>query len=366
MRRFCFRLSIITLALVATLPALAAEGRTPVFLDGTIIGADGRYILTRNIVSGGAGPVISITASNVDLDLNGFTIFGALGTVGIEIPPVPVSQDIKIHNGTIIGGDVAIFHPPGPPAERLVIEDLKLRDQGLDAIAIFDTFETVHIRRVSIRRTGATGILIIGPAFTNGSIENCSIKETSGAGIEIDTAAAFEISNNQLEVPGTGAGGASGIVLSLGVGCLISQNTISDPGIHGIELKDSRGNKIYNNVIRHAFTSGIHLTPDSSHNLIMNNVATDCGFDVPPGHGLHVEGFENQIHGNTLNGNWGCGMLFDLPSFGNTFGRNMARGNGLLGTCPAAACLLLFPPESCDISAAGNDSSTENMIPILF
>ena len=365
MRGFCLRFSIITLALVVTLPALAAEGRTPVFLDGTIIGADGRYVLTRNIVSGGVGPVISIAASDVDLDLNGFTIFGSAGVASIEIPPGPVAQDIKIHNGTIVGGVVGIIRHPGGPAERIVIEDMKLRDQGADGITILDTIETVHIRRTSIRRTGAHGIFIIGPGFTNGSIENCSIKETADAGILLDTAAAFEISNNQLEVPGT-ALGSSGIVLIKGVGCLISQNTISDPGLHGIELRDSMGNKLYNNVVRHAFTTGIYLNPDSSDNLIMNNVATDCGFDSPPGHGLHVESFQNNIMGNTLNGNHGCGMLFDLFSFGNTFGRNMARGNGLGGACPAAACVLLFPPDSCDMSGGGNDSSTENMIPFLF
>ena len=48
---------------------------------------------------------------------------------------------------------------------------------------------------------------------------------------------------------------------------------------------------------------------------------------------------------------------------------SMARGNDPLGagSCPPGPpCLLLFPPDSCDVSAAGNDTSLENMIPFLF
>ena len=365
MQRFCLKTLMIILGLVAVLPAIAAEGRIPVFLDGTIIGADGRYIVTRNIVSGGAGPVITIAASDVDLDLNGFTLTGAAGIAVIEIPPPPplVPQDLKIHNGTIVGGDAGIIRHPGPPTERVVIEDIRLRAQVFDAIVLFDTIETVHIRRTSIVSPGAGGITVIGPAFTNGSIEHCSIKGTGGIGIFLDTVAAFEVAHNNLEVAGAGAG-ASGIVVSSGVGCLINQNTISDPGLYGIHLKSSKGNKLYNNVIRHAFTTGIYIDSGSADNLILNNVMTDNGFDLPPGHGLHVEGLRNHIHGNTINANESCGLLFDLPSALNTFGRNMARGNGMGGGC--VGCPFLFPPDSCDLSGAGNDTSTENMIPFLF
>ncbi len=359
MKRAIVVVALLVSTIVLALPASAAEGRTPVFLDGTIIGADGRYVLTRNIVGAAGVPVITIAGANVDLDLNGFTVTGSPGAVSIEIVPGPPPQDIKIHNGTIVGGAAGIIRPPGPPSERLVIEDIKLRDQTADAIVIFDTIETVHIRRTSIRRAGASGIVLIGPAFTNGSIEHCSIKETGGDGIFIDTAAAFEISNNQLEVPGAGAG-ANGIVLSFCLGCLVDQNVISDPGFFGIEMRQSSGCKLYNNVIRHAFNTGIHLDPGSSDNLLLNNVATDCGFDIPPGHGLWVEGTRNHIEGNTFNANQACGMLFDFASSFNTFGRNMARGNGPGCVFP---CILLFPPDSCDASAVGNDTSLENMIP---
>jgi hypothetical protein len=364
MRRFWLGLSIITLVLATAAPAPAAEGRTPVFLDGTFIGADGRYIVTRNIVSGGGGfPVITIGATNVDLDLNGFTLFGAPGAPVIELPPPGVFTDVKIHNGTIVGGDSAVRRAPGPPAQRLVIEDLKVREQIVDAIWL-DNVETVHVRRTSVMNAGGNGIWLSGGLLTNGSIEHCSINETVGDGIRLETVSAFEVAHNNLELPG-GAGGAGGITVIAGLGCLLNQNVIGHAGFTGIFLRQGTGNKLYNNVIRRAASSGILVDAASGDNLILNNVVTESGLGLPPGHGLHVEGFRNHIHGNTLNGNESCGMLFDVPSFLNTFGRNMARGNGTGGGC-GGPCALLFPPDSCDVSGAGNDTSTENMIPFLF
>jgi len=367
MRKFWLSCAIIGLVLIAISPSYAAEGRTPVFLDGTTIGSDGKYILTRDIVSVSGVPVITITAANVDLDLNGFTIFGVPGVTGIDIPPIAAGLDLRIHNGSIVGGDVGIIRHPGGPGQRIVVEDMKLRGQGADAIALHDTVETVHIRRTSIRSAGGVGIRIISAGFTNGSIENCSIKETADHGIQLDTVASFEVSHNNLEVPGTLLGG-HGISLTKGVGCLLTQNTISDAGANGIHLRDSSGNKIHNNVIRHAFATGINIGVNSNDNLILDNVATDCGFSAPPGHGLAVDALRNHIHGNTFNANESCGMLFGFASALNTFGRNMARGNGGGGGCVGGApCLgILFPPDSCDASGAGNDTATENMIPVLF
>ena len=71
MKRFVRFLPLFALMALMAAPVWSAEGRTPVWTDGTIIGADGRYILTRNIVGVGGTPVIEIAASNVDLDLNG-------------------------------------------------------------------------------------------------------------------------------------------------------------------------------------------------------------------------------------------------------------------------------------------------------
>ena len=51
---------VVLLLALATLPALAAEGRTPIW-QATTITADGKYILTRDIQPRAGQPTIDIT-----------------------------------------------------------------------------------------------------------------------------------------------------------------------------------------------------------------------------------------------------------------------------------------------------------------
>ena len=48
--------------------SVVADADAKVLIPGTVIGADGQYIVTRNLTGG--APVIHIQANNVDLDLN--------------------------------------------------------------------------------------------------------------------------------------------------------------------------------------------------------------------------------------------------------------------------------------------------------
>ena len=47
-RRFV-RFSIVCILASVSVAAFAAEGRTPVFAPGALLGADGKYIVTRNL-----------------------------------------------------------------------------------------------------------------------------------------------------------------------------------------------------------------------------------------------------------------------------------------------------------------------------
>jgi hypothetical protein len=83
-----------------------------------------------------------------------------------------------------------------------------------------------------------------------------------------------------------------------------------------------------------------------------------------------VDGTQNLIERNTLNSNAGFGLRFCSPgaSCANTFGRNMARGNGGAALAPCGACggvPALFPPQSCNIAGCAVPNSTfgDNLIP---
>ncbi len=354
LRKAFFVLSLAVVVLGTLVPqALAAEGRTPVFLDGTVIVADGRYVLTRNISSAGAGfPVIDIATARVDLDLNGFTIFGAVGAPSILISAPPV--EVRIHDGTIVGGDLSIWRPAGPAGRMVVIEDIRSQDAPLNAIHLQD-IENVAIRRNNVIDSGGGGIVLDSPSgiFRHGEITHNAIKRTKGDGIHVFMGAAMEIGHNQIEVAGSGVLGlGNGIFLAASVGCLLLENVISDPAADGIALRNSRGNKLFDNVVRHAFMAGIHLDPGSADNHVYRNVATDCGFDAGGGPGILVEGVQNDLNNNTSNSNSGCGLLFAGPF--NVLRANTALGNGLIaGACPPI-CPAMFPPDSCDLTGGAN------------
>jgi parallel beta-helix repeat protein len=365
MFRPCTRAAIGACALIAlaTLPALAAEGRTPVYLDGTVIATDGRYVLTRSIFSAGAGtPVIDIAAPNVELDLNGFTIFGSNGTPAILISAPPV--DVRIHNGRIVGGDNSVLRPLAGVGRSLILEDLR-SENALGTAFELHELESVVLRRNTVLDAGGAGIDVADPPLTDGSISDNTILRTAFDAIDVEEAAAMELVRNQIQSAGS-AGGGVGIAVSRAIGCRLADNVIAGTEGEGIVLKQSQGNKLVNNVVRRASATCIHLDANSSDNLLLDNVGTECGFGTPPGHGLWVESARNHVENNTWNGNQACGLLFDATSSLNVFGRNMARGNspGGPGTgCFVFPCVLLFPPDSCDVSGASNDTNLENMIP---
>jgi parallel beta-helix repeat protein len=338
------------LFVVHTTAAFAQAGRMPVWMPGTVIAANGSYVVTRNITAIGAAPVIFITAPNVDLDLNGFTLTGFVPGQVISIPG-PFSE-IRIHNGRLSGGSMSI--DAAGTGRKLIIEKVHSQDAfgpGAAALHAFD-IENLVIRESSV--VGAStlySIAIDGPTpGKTGVIERNVIESTGGGGIQILFGQAFAVLHNRIDVGGIPAVG-SGIELDCN-GCLVSENTVRSASADGIVVRQGWGNKFFDNVVEGSAGSGIILGPGAGDSLVLNNVLTMNG-----GQGLWVQGIRNHVERNTLNGNTGYGLCFTGPA--NTYGRNMARGNAGAGCGP---CFLLFPPESCDV-APGNSSFGDNLIP---
>ncbi len=153
MRRIIPGLSISVLAVLAVVPAMAAEGRTPVFLDGTVILVDGDYVVTRDIKGAGLGPTISIHSSNVDLDLNGFTVSNTVGgppVIEIALPASP--ERIRIHNGKLVGGANGIVRLPGAgPGKMVIVEDVRVTDNSGGPSIHLGELNNVAIRRCHIQ-----------------------------------------------------------------------------------------------------------------------------------------------------------------------------------------------------------------------
>lgn len=335
-------------------PVLAAEGRIPIFAP-LVIGANGRYIVTRNI-AGGAAPVINIAAPSVDLDLNGFTLTQPAGGPAVILISVAPEQ-VTIHDGTLVGGTLSIDVPG--PGLKLVIDNVRSQGASGPAIHNLDVVSFV-VRHSVIQGTGAAGpaILVDGGALHSATIEDNVIRDCGVGGVFFSNGS-VAILNNRI------AGSGAGIALIGGNGSLLSENTVSGGGGEGILLRATRGAKLFDNVVRENGSHGIHLDLASQDNLLLNNVSTGNGFALPGGHGLFVEGDQNLLERNELNGNSCFGLFFSPAGCSNTFGRNMARGNA--GACAAVFCggpPALFPPQSCNACAGpANSTFGDNLIP---
>jgi parallel beta-helix repeat protein len=343
------------LGLSVALPAAAAEGRIPVWAP-TTLAADGKYIVTRDIMGTGAASPIVITAPNVDLDLNGFNVTEPGGGFPVILIPGPIGVG-NVHNGTLTMGSAGIDAPFAGVGGKLVLESLRI--QGSGGFGIHSAIETNVIRRSVIEGTGGDGILIDGPLLHTGIIDGNVITSTGANGI-VHVGGNMTISYNSIAGPAL-----IGILISPGSGCLVLENTVGGAGTEGIVIRGSKGIKLFDNVVRESGSNGIHVDPGSTDSLILNNVSTGNGFALPPGNGLLVEGDQNLVERNTLNSNNCAGLFFTGLGCGNTFGRNMARGN--VGACALGACAgppALFPPNSCNACAAPvNSTFGDNLIP---
>lgn len=363
MRTSVLCVPVLLILALAALPVWSAEGRRPVWVDGTIIGTDGHYIVTRDIAGGAAGPIITIASPNVTLDLNGFTLDGA----GSPFPVIDIVSpivEVKIHNGKIIGGTGSINLAIGAAVRTVIIEDIQSKDANGDAFHL-DDVRNVEIRRNNIIDAGGAGIAVLGfTVFHNGHVDDNSVNFTGGVGIHIQNTASMSVRHNRIEVPS-----ADGILVEDSLSCLVGENTISDADGAGIALAASRACKVFNNVINRGEIVGMLVDAGSEDNLILDNLVRESGLGGAPafpgagGFGMQIDGRRNHIERNTINLNDGCGLF--IAGGDNAYGRNMARGNDPAGVWVCGGCAGPFPPDSCDVGV-GNTTFGDNFIPFLF
>jgi parallel beta-helix repeat protein len=369
MLRSFVRVSVVLITPFLAGTVFAAEGRTPVFAPGTLLGADGKYIVTRNIAAA-AGSVITIGGANVDLDLNGFLLTGG----GAPVIAVMAGVDhVRIHNGVLAGGTIGIDIPG--PTRKVDIENIKIHNPTAAQGIHLGDVEGAALRQNEITDTPSEGIAWDGPGFTkHGTIEGNLLRRTSAAIVILNNCSSVAVLNNRIEEPtvGGGAFAGNGIVLAGCGAALVSENTVETAKVDGIFLRQCKGSKLFDNVVRGCGGNGIHVDAATTDTLILNNVSSGNGTAGLPsgGDGLLVEGAASLIERNLLNANAGFGLHFCLPaiSCNNTFGRNMARGNtgavpGPCGACAGAPAL--FPPNSCNIAGCALVNSTfgDNLIP---
>lgn len=248
------------------------------------ISAPGSYVLTANITAGGSEFTgIFITADNVTIDLNGFTISGD-GASGYGIVLSNTRRNVTIRNGVIRNFGLAGISASND--EHMVIENLTIEDCGQSAILAGDHST---LRNIIVRASASNGI-------------------AAGAGSIV----ADCISTNN---------GSSGISVAEGstvTGCVASDN--ASDGIQATDACTIRDNNCRGNT-----SDGIQ---GANRNNIQDNTCDSNGLSAGvSGYGVNVTGSFNRIEGNQLTQD-DASVRFGAT--GNLFIRNTLTNNGLL------------------------------------
>jgi parallel beta-helix repeat protein len=226
---YSFRGLALSLCLMA--PALLAQANGDRLNRANIvINEPGMYFLDRNVTATAASPAIDITASNVTLDLNGYTISGPGGKQGTGIR-VRNAQSVRITNGRTVN---FAFHVMIASSANVVVDRLIIRGEGLVVTA----------------PPPETAVMIA--QSRNVTVENNTIYNT-GLGIFVRGGMSWGnrlVSNNIT----AGANGILGICYN---------PTDDDP-------RGPRGDVIENNHISN-YATGIQFSTQSIRNIARNN-----------------------------------------------------------------------------------------------
>ncbi len=270
--------------------------RTPINSLPYTISQSGSYYVTGNLDGSSGG--INITASDVTLDLMGFTLDGggSVNDQGINVPGV--IDNLTIKNGTVRGfGNTGI-------------------NQSVSSGGILGS--NTRILNMRVIDNNGTGIYTNA---INSLVSGCSVSGNSGSGIYV--AVAFSnarVINNQ--VYGNGKSGIFG-------GDLIMGNTVTDNGGGSTSYDAIQASNavVRNNVVRNNQNSGIR----GSNLLVEGNMveSNNLSEDANRG-GIHVLG-ESRVVGNVLKDNKINGI--HVSSYGNVIIDNHITrtnpGNGI-------------------------------------
>jgi parallel beta-helix repeat protein len=244
-------------AIIAGLAAAGtgvAQAATPITTCGTTISSPGSYVLTSDLGPCG-GNAINITASNVNLMLNGFTITGAPGGTGIA---AYVVSNIQIQ---------------GPGLIQQFVNGIYLQSvsnsQIQQVVTAFNTY--------GILSQGSTGLQLQANVFAQ------NVGTSSGGGPSpTSTGLWLEADSNDHVQQNEVTANAYGIIVASGSGNQVQNNSVDGNGSIGIYIDSSNNNSIQNNTV------------------FGNGTATSAS---PSGYGVYINGTGNGIHNNTSEGN---------------------------------------------------------------
>jgi hypothetical protein len=283
-----------------------------------VITAPGSYYLTANVAGAPAMQGISIRASNVTLDLNGFAVIGAPGSLdGIAV--MGPQNNVEIRTGNIEG-----WSGDGVDSSMLATECrfVNLRSSRNNGNG-FNLGPCSVVTECQAATNRMNGIRI-----SSGIVKNCT---TTGNG---DPANPPVIGAHGIYVFGGPMPGLDGDVVK---NCVASFNILD--GINVAMAAPGKATLILECVTKCNTDDGIEV---ANHCVVRGN---KCLSNVASGIHVAGPGMGNRIEDNHV-ALHPIGYLLDPPTAANLVIKNSAQGNGVGYLAPAAnhvAAITAFP-----------------------
>jgi parallel beta-helix repeat protein len=231
----------------------------------TDIASSGYYYLTQNLtgLKSGANYCIKITAKNVTLDGNGYSLTGSGTGYGVYISVSSVGN-VTLKNLTISGYERGIYLSS---TVNSTIKDSVLQNNKYGIYLYSSSNNT--IANVTANNNGDSGLYLYSSSKYN-TITNVTANNNYYYGIYI-----YSSSNNNTIVGSSFSNnGDSGIYIESSGYNTITSTTVSYNGWEGIYLYSSNNNKIIGSNLSNNFDSGI-FTDSSNYNTITNVTANN-------------------------------------------------------------------------------------------
>jgi parallel beta-helix repeat protein len=277
-----------------------AEKRTPIGSLPFTINAPGSYYLTGNLSSSSATATgITISASDVTIDLMGFLLRNSVPTTGNGIQAADTVQNITVRNGSVTGWatGISLF------AANVRVERITARANT--GIGIISGVSSVIVDCVAALN-GSTGMR----AGAQSAVVRCVARENAGVGIQ---------SNGGGLVSQSVSKGNAGDGINLGDTGIAQECAAYENGADGFEALSS-GAIITRCTAGSNGGNGIRVNNAS---FVLENSCRGNGVNSV-GAGILVSATDNRIEGNHLVFN---DRGIDVDFAGNLLIRNSATGN---------------------------------------
>lgn len=293
---------MLTAALALGSVVQAADARMPVY-QSTTITVPGAYYLTRDI--SGGGPVITIAADGVDLDLNGFTVSGDGTADGISVSG---RTNVRVRNGLVWNARVSVSS-----SKAVWLESIEVAMPPGGGISVSYS-DAVTVRDCSVFASGTDGIdlsgagpyLLLGNRVLLAGDDGLSLSNIAGSIIEGTT------------ITGVAGSRGAGIVDFGSNGVRYAGNRIVEGFTDGLLFFGSLGNRIAGNSVYNAAQDGFNVYAPGYDNLVTGN-AIHAGLS-----GLVLYGDRSVLVGNVSNDSRDGLLIFGDD---NVLRRNVSRGN---------------------------------------